>query len=113
MPVRHVLLAATAAAIVALVTPASSQTLRYANQGELKSLEECLREAAEYDRLARLKSSRKVLTLSASYWHKRAQDAAKRAGDSRARHLEPAPHIGFNVFSAHPVAALTLGSNQP
>jgi len=53
-------------------------------KGELKSLEECLREAAEYDRLARLarlKSSRKVLTLSASYWRKWAQDAAKRAGE--------------------------------
>ena len=39
---------------------------------------------AEYDRLARLarlKSSRKVLTLSASYWRKRAQDAAERAGE--------------------------------
>jgi hypothetical protein len=51
-------------------------------KGELKSLEECLQEAAEYDRLAglaRLKSSRKVLTLSASYWRKRAQDVVKRA----------------------------------
>jgi hypothetical protein len=53
-------------------------------KGELKSREECLREAAEYDRLARLaglKSSRKVLTLSASYWRKRAQDAVNRAGE--------------------------------
>jgi hypothetical protein len=53
-------------------------------KGELKSREECLREAAEYDRLARLarlKSSRKVLTLSASYWRKRAKDAVKRAGE--------------------------------
>ena len=49
-------------------------------KGAFKSREECLREAAEYDRLARLarlKSSRKVLTLSASYWRKRAQDAAE------------------------------------
>jgi hypothetical protein len=52
-------------------------------KGAFKSREECLSEAAEYDRLARLarlKSSRKVLTLSASYWRKRAQDAAERAG---------------------------------
>jgi hypothetical protein len=53
-------------------------------KGAFKSCEECLREAAEYDRLARLarlKSSRKVLTLSAAYWRKRAQDAAERAGE--------------------------------
>ena len=53
-------------------------------KGAFKSREECLREAAEYDRLARLarlKSSRKVLALSASYWRKRAQDAAERAGE--------------------------------
>jgi hypothetical protein len=53
-------------------------------KGAFKSSEECLREATEYDRLARLarlKSSRKVLTLSASYWRNRAQDAAKRAGE--------------------------------
>ena len=53
-------------------------------KGVFKSREECLREATEYDRLARLarlKSSRKVLTLSASYWRKRAQDAAERAGE--------------------------------
>ena len=52
-------------------------------KGELESLEECLSEATEYDRLARLarlKSSRKVLTLAASYWRKLAQDAAERAG---------------------------------
>jgi hypothetical protein len=50
-------------------------------KGTFKSCEACLREAAEYDRLARLKSSRKVLTLSASYWRKRAQAAAERAGE--------------------------------
>ena len=53
-------------------------------KGTFKSFEACLREAAEYDRLARLarlKSSRKVLTLSASYWRKRAQAAAERAGE--------------------------------
>jgi hypothetical protein len=52
-------------------------------KGELESLEECLSEAAEYDRLARLarlKSSRKILTLAASYWRKLAQDAAEHAG---------------------------------
>ena len=53
-------------------------------KGAFKSCEECLGEAAEYDRLARLarlKSSRKVLTLSALYWRKQAQDAAERAGE--------------------------------
>ena len=40
MPVRQFLLAATTFSIVAFaMTPASSQTLRYANQGELKSLD--------------------------------------------------------------------------
>ena len=39
MPVRQILLAATTASIVAFAAPASSQTLRYANQGELKSLD--------------------------------------------------------------------------
>src|SRR5258706_11276323 len=40
MPVRHNLLAATIVSIVAFaVSPASSQTLRYANQGDLKSLD--------------------------------------------------------------------------
>src|ERR1700759_805001 len=40
MSVRHTLLAATIAAIAALsISPASSQVLRYANQGELKSLD--------------------------------------------------------------------------
>src|ERR1700742_1805932 len=40
MPLRQILLAAAAASMVTLcVTPASSQTLRYANQGELKSLD--------------------------------------------------------------------------
>src|SRR5580698_5811658 len=40
MSARHTLLAATIASIVALsMSPASAQTLRYANQGELKSLD--------------------------------------------------------------------------
>jgi peptide/nickel transport system substrate-binding protein len=40
MSVRRTLLAATTATLVALaIAPASSQTLRYANQGELKSLD--------------------------------------------------------------------------
>ena len=40
MSVRYTLLAATITSIVALsMSPASSQTLRYANQGELKSLD--------------------------------------------------------------------------
>jgi peptide/nickel transport system substrate-binding protein len=40
MSVRQTLLAATTATIVAFATSsASSQTLRYANQGELKSLD--------------------------------------------------------------------------
>ena len=40
MSVRQTLLAATTVAIAAFaISPASSQTLRYANQGELKSLD--------------------------------------------------------------------------
>src|SRR5260370_32212640 len=40
MSVRQTLLAATAVSIVAFaMSPASSQTLRYANQGDLKSLD--------------------------------------------------------------------------
>jgi peptide/nickel transport system substrate-binding protein len=40
MPVRHTLLAATIASIAAFaMSPASAQTLRYANQGDLKSLD--------------------------------------------------------------------------
>src|SRR5438445_9400684 len=40
MSVRQTLLAATAVSIVAFaMSPASSQTIRYANQGELKSLD--------------------------------------------------------------------------
>ena len=52
----------------------------------LKSLEECLAEAAEYDRLAqlaRLKSSRKILALSASYWRKLAREAAERDSQNK------------------------------
>src|SRR3954463_1146135 len=39
MSVRQTLLVATTVSIVALMTPASAQTLRYANQGDLKSLD--------------------------------------------------------------------------
>ena len=40
MSVRHTLFAATTFSIVALaMAPASAQTLRYANQGDLKSLD--------------------------------------------------------------------------
>ncbi|TAI65627.1 ABC transporter substrate-binding protein [Bradyrhizobium sp. Leo170] len=39
MSVRHHLLAAISLAIVATTTPVSAQTLRYANQGDLKSLD--------------------------------------------------------------------------
>src|SRR5579864_4284839 len=40
MPLRRIFFAATTISIVAfVVAPASSQTLRYANQGELKSLD--------------------------------------------------------------------------
>ena len=40
MSVRHTLLAATIVSIVAFaIAPASAQTLRYANQGDLKSLD--------------------------------------------------------------------------
>src|SRR6202051_5407865 len=40
MSVRQILLAATTASIVALaLAPSSAQTLRYANQGDLKSLD--------------------------------------------------------------------------
>jgi hypothetical protein len=96
-------------------------------KGELKSREECLREAAEYDRLARLarlKSSRKVLTLSASYWRKRAQDAAKRAGEVQSARIHwilnprasAQPHVGTAghyerdnfVDSCHRQVRLTL-----
>ncbi|MGH6739577.1 MAG: ABC transporter substrate-binding protein, partial [Bradyrhizobium sp.] len=39
MSVRHTLFAMAAVVAAALISPASSQTLRYANQGELKSLD--------------------------------------------------------------------------
>src|SRR5690349_23574503 len=39
MSVRHILLAASASIIAFAMSPASSQTLRYANQGDLKSLD--------------------------------------------------------------------------
>jgi hypothetical protein len=48
---------------------------------ETKSLEECLQEAAEYERLAdltRLESTRKILALSASYCRKLAVRVAER-----------------------------------
>jgi hypothetical protein len=46
----------------------------------VKSREECLREAAECERLARLtrsKAARALLTLSAAVWRKRAREAAE------------------------------------
>jgi hypothetical protein len=48
---------------------------------DTKSLEECLQEAAECERLAdlaRLESVRRVLALSASYWRELAVRAAHR-----------------------------------
>ena len=39
MSVRHTLLAASVSIVMFAMSPASSQTLRYANQGELKSLD--------------------------------------------------------------------------
>ena len=39
MSARHTLFALAAAAVVAWATPGQSQTLRYANQGDLKSLD--------------------------------------------------------------------------
>ena len=45
-----------------------------------KSLEECLQEAAECERLARLARSREarlIMTLSAAAWRKRAQEMAE------------------------------------
>src|ERR1700754_1183352 len=39
MSVRHFLLAASLSAVAFAITPASAQTLRYANQGDLKSLD--------------------------------------------------------------------------
>jgi hypothetical protein len=48
---------------------------------ETKSVEECLQEAAEYERLAdltRLESTRRILALSASYCRKLAVRVAER-----------------------------------
>ena len=48
---------------------------------EAKSLEQCLQEAAEFQRLAdltRLESTRKILVLSASYLRKLAMRLAER-----------------------------------
>jgi hypothetical protein len=48
---------------------------------EAKSLEECLQEAAEFERLAdltRLESTRRILALSASYLRKLAVRMAER-----------------------------------
>jgi hypothetical protein len=50
-------------------------------KSEAKSLEECLEEAAECERLARLarsKTARMTMKLSAAVWRKRAQEAAAR-----------------------------------
>jgi hypothetical protein len=49
-------------------------------KSETKSLEECLQEAAECERLARLarsKSARAIMKLSAAVWRKRAREAAE------------------------------------
>jgi hypothetical protein len=56
---------------------------------EAKSREECLTEAAECERLAglsRSESARKVMTLSASVWRKRAEQAERKRA-ARARTL--------------------------
>jgi hypothetical protein len=48
-------------------------------KSEAKSLEECLEEAAECERLARLarsETARITMKLSAAVWRKRAQEAA-------------------------------------
>ena len=42
-----------------------------------KSLEECLQEAAECERLARSREARLIMTLSAAAWRKRAQEMAE------------------------------------
>ena len=50
-------------------------------KSEAKSPEECLQEAAECERLARLarsKSARMTMKLSAAVWLKRAREAAER-----------------------------------
>ena len=65
------------------VIPAFSAGLegQTAMKPETKSLEECLREAAEYERLAdlaRLESPRRMLALSASYCRKLAVRVAER-----------------------------------
>ncbi len=49
-------------------------------KGETKSLKECLQEAAECERLlhlARSKSARAIMKLSAAVWRKRAREAAE------------------------------------
>jgi hypothetical protein len=46
-----------------------------------KSLEECLQEAAECERLARLarcREARTIMKLSAAVWRKRAREAAEK-----------------------------------
>ena len=50
---------------------------------EAKSLDECLQEAAECERLARLarsKSARAIMKLSAAVWRKRAREATEQDG---------------------------------
>src|ERR1700744_3992566 len=77
MPVRHTLLAAGVAAMVALaMSPASSQILRYANQGELKSLDPyTLREtttiahhAEVYESLVTRDKDLKIIPALAESW---------------------------------------------
>jgi hypothetical protein len=49
-------------------------------KNEAKSLEECLAEAAECDRLAglaRSEAARTIMTLSAAVWRERAREAAE------------------------------------
>jgi hypothetical protein len=51
-----------------------------AMKSKAKSLEECLQEAAECERLARLarsKEARTIMKLSAAVWRKRAREAAE------------------------------------
>ncbi len=51
-----------------------------AMNSEAKYLEECLQEAAECERLARLarsEAARTIMTLSAAVWRRRAREAAE------------------------------------
>ena len=53
---------------------------------DAKSLKECLAEAAECDRLASLarsEAARRVMTLCATAWRRRAEEAAAAFGPTR------------------------------